>query len=143
MMNQSKSTTKKNSKSKVKKVEQEVATFVNENKGKAKIGLYIIGGLILLFGIIWLTTRQPQMPADIKATIDSLTNVNKQLVEHQRQIDSTISAYEAEVDKVDYELDHIKEKTTIVREYYHEVSNQAEQYTPTQVDSFFKARYKY
>lgn len=143
MMNQSKSTTKKNSKSKVKKVEQEVATFVNENKGKAKIGLYVIGGLIVLFGIIWLTTRQPQMPADIKATIDSLTNVNKQLVEHQRQIDSTINAYEAEVDKVDYELDHIKEKTTIVREYYHEVGQQATQYTPTQVDSFFKARYNY
>ena len=142
-MNQSKSTTKKVSKAKVKKVEQQVTTFVNENKGKAKIGLYVIGGLIVLFGIIWLTTRQPQMPADIKATIDSLTNVNKQLVEHQKQIDSTINAYEIEVKQVDFQLDNIKEKTTIVREYYHEVSNQAEQYTPTQVDSFFKARYKY
>jgi hypothetical protein len=142
-MNQSKSTTKKSSKAKVKKVEQEITTFVNENKGKAKIGLYVIGGLIVLFGIIWLTTRQPQMPADIKATIDSLTAVNKQLIEHQKQIDSTINAYEAEVDKVDYELDHIKEKTTIVREYYHEVSQQTEQYTPTQVDSFFKKRYNY
>jgi chromosome segregation ATPase len=142
-MNQSKSTTKKVSKAKVKKVEQEITTFVNENKGKAKIGLYVIGGLIVLFGIIWLTTRQPQMPADIKATIDSLTAVNKQLIEHQKQIDSTINAYEAEVDKVDYELDHIKEKTTIVREYYHEVSQQTEQYTPTQVDSFFKKRYNY
>ena len=143
MMNQSKSTTKKVSKAKVKKVEQQVTTFVNENKGKAKIGLYVIGGLIVLFGIIWLTTRQPQMPADIKATIDSLTNVNKQLVEHQKQIDSTINAYEAEVEQVDFQLDNIKEKTTIVREYYHEVSGQASHYTPTQVDSFFKARYKY
>ena len=143
MMNQSKSTTKKSSKAKVKKVEQEITTFVNENKGKAKIGLYVIGGLIVLFGIIWLTTRQPQIPADIKATIDSLTAVNKQLIEHQKQIDSAINAYEAEVDKVDYELDHIKEKTTIVREYYHEVSQQTEQYTPTQVDSFFKKRYNY
>lgn len=143
MMNQSKSTTKKVSKSKVKKVEQEVATFVNENKGKAKIGLYIIGGLIVLFGIIWLTTRQPQMPADIKATIDSLTAVNKQLIERQKQIDSTINAYEAEVDKVDFEINNIKEKTTIVREYYHEVSGQASHYTPTQVDSFLKKRYNY
>ena len=143
MMNQSKSTTKKVSKAKVKKVEQQVTTFVNENKGKAKIGLYIIGGLIVLFGIIWLTTRQPQMPADIKATIDSLTNVNKQLVEHQKQIDSTINAYEAEVEQVDFQLDNIKEKTTIVREYYHEVGQQAAQYNPTQVDSFFKARYNY
>ena len=143
MMNQSKSTTKKSSKAKVKKVEQEITTFVNENKGKAKIGLYIIGGLIVLFGIIWLTTRQPQIPADIKATIDSLTNVNKQLIEHQKQIDSTINVYEAEVDKVDYELDHIKEKTTIIREFYHEESKKADKYTPTQVDSFLKSRYNY
>jgi len=142
-MNQSKSTTKKVSKAKVKKVEQEITTFVNENKGKAKIGLYVIGGLIVLFGIIWLTTRQPQMPDDIKATIDSLTNVNKQLIEHQKQIDSTINAYEAEVDKVDFEINNIKEKTTIVREYYHEVSNQTSHYTPTQIDSFFKKRYNY
>ena len=113
-MNQSKSTTKKVSKAKVKKVEQQVTTFVNENKGKAKIGLYIIGGLIVLFGIIWLTTRQPQIPADIKATIDSLTNVNKQLIEHQKQIDSTIHVYEAEVKQVDYQIDNIKALRTVL-----------------------------
>ena len=92
MMNQLKSTTKKISKAKVKKVEQEITTFVNKNKGKAKIGLYIIGGLIVLFGIIWLTTRQPQMPANIKATIDSLSAINKQLLERQKQIE-LISKY--------------------------------------------------
>jgi hypothetical protein len=143
MTNQSKSTTKKNSKKKIEEVEQQVTTFVNENKGKAKIGLYIIGGLIVLFGIIWLTTHQPQIPADIKATIDSLTNVNKQLIEHQKQIDSTITVYETEVKQVDFQIDNIKEKTTIIREYYHEAGKQADKYTPTQVDSFFKKRYNY
>ena len=143
MMNQLKSTTKKISKAKVKKVEQEITTFVNKNKGKAKIGLYIIGGLIILFGIIWLTTRQPKIPADIKATIDSLTNINKQLIEHQKQIDSIIHVYEAEVKQVDNQIDHIKEKTTIIREYYHEQSQAASYYTPTQVDSFFRNRYSY
>jgi hypothetical protein len=122
---------------------KELVNFIQQNKGKGKIGLYIIGGLLVLFGLLWVTTRQPKMPADIKATIDSLTNVNKQLIEHQKQIDSTINAYETEVKQIDFQVDHIKEKTTIVREYYHEVSQQTEQYTPTQVDSFFKARYNY
>jgi hypothetical protein len=102
-----------------------------------------IGGLIFLYLFILLVTPKPGMPADIKATIDSLTAVNKQLIEHQKQIDSTIAVYEEEVNQIDYQVDHIKEKTTIVREYYHEQSQQVSQYTPTQVDSFFKARYNY
>lgn len=102
-----------------------------------------IGGVIFLYLFILLVTSKQGMPADIKATIDSLTAVNKQLIEHQQQIDSTINAYEEEVDQIDFQVDNIKEKTTIVREYYHEVSNQADKYTPTQVDSFFKARYGY
>jgi chromosome segregation ATPase len=122
---------------------KELVDFIQQNKSKGKIGLYIIGGLLVLFGLLWITTRKPQMPANIKATIDSLINVNKQLIEHQKQIDSTIDAYKAEVKQVDNQIDHIKEKTTIIREYYHEVSQQTEQYTPTQVDSFFKDRYKY
>ena len=102
-----------------------------------------IGGVIFLYLFILLVTSKQGMPANIKATIDSLTAVNKQLIEHQQQIDSTINAYEAEVDQIDFQVDNIKEKTTIIREYYHEVGQQAEQYTPTQVDSFFKARYGY
>jgi predicted nucleic-acid-binding protein len=122
---------------------KELVDFIQQNKGKGKIGFYIIGGLLVLFGLLWVTTRQPKMPADIKATIDSLINVNKQLIEHQKQIDSTIAIYETEINQIDNQVDNIKEKTTIVREYYHEVGQQAGKYTPTQVDSFFKARYNY
>lgn len=112
------------------------------NKYKKQIG-YIIIGLWVVYGVIWLGTRQPQMPADIKATIDSLTAANKQLLEKQKQIDSTIAVYQTEIDQIDFQVSNIKEKTTIVREYYHEVGQQAGKYTPTQVDSFFKARYNY
>jgi hypothetical protein len=112
------------------------------NKYKKQI-TYVIVGLFLLYGIIWITTRKPQMPVDLQATIDSLTNANKALIEHQKQIDSTITIYEAEVKQVDHQIDNIKEKTTIIKEYFHEVSQQVDHYTPTQVDSFFKARYNY
>jgi peptidoglycan hydrolase CwlO-like protein len=112
------------------------------NKYKKQIA-YVIIGLFLLYGIIWIATRKPQMSADIKATIDSLTNVNKQLIEHQKQIDSIIHVYEAEVKQVDNQIDNIKEKTTIIKEYYHEVSQQVEHYTPPQIDSFFHQRYNY
>jgi len=108
-----------------------------------KLIAYIILGIIAVYGIIWIATRKPQMPADIKATIDSLTNVNKQLIEHQKQIDSTIHVYETEVKQVDYQIDNIKEKTTIIKEYYHEISQQVDNYTSTELDLFFKSRYNY
>ena len=112
------------------------------NKYKKQIA-YVIVGLFLLYGIIWIATRKPQMPADLQATIDSLTNANKQLVERQKQIDSTINVYETEVKQVDHQIDNIKEKTTIIKEYFHDVSQQVDHYDVTQVDSFFKARYNY
>ena len=124
-------------------IKKDLIDFIKKNESKGKLGLYVVIGLLAILGILWVTTRQPQMPANIKATIDSLSAVNKQLLERQKQIDSTIDAYKAEVKQIDSQVDHIKEKTTIVREYYHEISQQTEQYTPTQVDSFFKDRYKY
>ena len=112
-------------------------------KKNYKTILYVIGGVLFLYIFILVTTRKPQMSADIKATIDSLTAANKELLEKQKQIDSTITIYETKVNEVDFQIDNIKEKTTIVREYYHEVGQQAGKYTPTQIDSFFKSRYNY
>lgn len=124
-------------------IKKDLIDFIKKNESKGKLGLYVVIGLLAILGILWVTTRQPQMPANIKATIDSLSAVNKQLLERQKQIDSTIAVYETEINQIDNQVDNIKEKTTIVREYYHEVGQQAAQYNPTQVDSFFKARYNY
>ena len=112
------------------------------NKYKKQIA-YVIVGLFLLYGVIWITTRKPQIPADLKATIDSLTNVNKALIIMQKQIDSNIHVYEAEVKQVDHQINNVKEKTTIIKEYYHEQIQQVNNYTPTELDSFFKAKYNY
>jgi len=105
--------------------------------------LYGAVGLFTLYGFIFIISLKPKMPAEIKAQIDSLNAVNKQLTERQKQIDSTIADYKEEVNQIDNKVNNIKEKTTIVREYYREVGQQATQYTPTQIDSFFKSRYNY
>jgi hypothetical protein len=112
------------------------------NKYKKQIA-YVIVGLFLLYGIIWITTREPQMPADYKAAIDSLNKVNAILIEQQRKMDSAIHVYEGEVDKIDFQIDNIKEKTTIVKEYHREIIERTNHYDAGQVDSFFKSRYSY
>ena len=112
------------------------------NKYKKQIA-YVIVGLFLLYGIIWVTTRKPQMPADYKAAIDSLNKANALLIEKQNQLDSTIRVYESEVKAIDTKISNIKEKTTVIKEYYHEISQQTSHYNAAQVDSFFKSKYGY
>ena len=126
-----------------KKAKKQVVILAEKGKGYLKPLLYVMVSLIVLYGVIYLFTKKDHIPADLQATIDSLTQANADLAEHQKQIDSTIKVYESEVKQVDNQIDNIKEKTTIIREYYHEQSQAASSYTPTQVDSFFKNRYGY
>jgi len=41
------------------------------------------------------------------------------------------------------EIKRMQKLAGIIKEYYHEVSQQVNNYTPTELDSFFKARYNY
>jgi hypothetical protein len=79
------------------------------NKYKKQI-IYVIVGLFLLYGIIWITTRKPQMPIDYKAAIDSLNKVNALLIEKQNQLDSTIRVYENKINIIDSKINNIKVK---------------------------------
>lgn len=99
----------------------------------------------LTAAVVWfiISSNKPSMPIDLKAKIDSLSQLDKQFIIQQRRLDSSIHADEEYVKNLDIKIGNIKEKITIVREYYHEVSQATSKYTPTQVDSFFKARYRY
>jgi GH25 family lysozyme M1 (1,4-beta-N-acetylmuramidase) len=81
------------------------------------------------------------MPIDYRASIDSLIQSNNALTKHQEQIDSIIIIYSARVDSVDNRIDSVKEKTIIIKKYYHEVSSKVDTFQVSQLDSFFKARY--
>jgi peptidoglycan hydrolase CwlO-like protein len=122
---------------------QKVTNWFIFYKDLFKYWLYGAVGLFALYGFIFVISLKPQTPANIKTTIDSLTSINNQLSKHQQQIDNIITTYETKINQINSQMDNIKEKTTIVREYYHEINKQVEKYNPTQIDSFFKARYKY
>mgnify|MGYP003330149198 FL=1 len=105
--------------------------------------LYIILGAVTLYGIIWLLTREPQMPADYKATIDSLAKANAALAEQQKTLDKDIHSYEGKVEQVDSQIHNIKEKTTVIKEYHHEIIQQVGNYNATELEIFFRNRYNY
>jgi len=112
------------------------------NKYK-KAALYVLIGLIVIYGMIYIFTPKPQMPTEYKNTLDSLAKENATLRDKQKQADSAISSYQSQIFDLDYAIGNVKEKETVIKEYYHEVSDKVNNYTPTQVDSFFKARYNY
>jgi hypothetical protein len=96
-----------------------------------------------MYGMIYIFTPKPQMPTEYKNTLDSLAKDNAALRAKQKQVDSAISSYQSQIFDLDYAISNVKEKETVIKEYYHEVSDKVNNYTPTQVDSFFKARYNY
>jgi chromosome segregation ATPase len=105
--------------------------------------IYVTVGLVLLYGVIWLATRELKMPTEIKASIDSLTAANKKLIESQQHMNNAINSYELKLNTLDSQIDNIKNKTIIINKYYNDLGQQVDQYVPNQIDSFFKQRYNY
>jgi peptidoglycan hydrolase CwlO-like protein len=113
------------------------------NKTNNKIVINTVIGTLLICILIYLAIPKPNIPADLKASIDSLTTQNKKLIEHQKLMDSAISAYQSQINQIDNHISRIKSQTTIVNKYYNDLGKQIDQYQPTQIDSFFKSRYNY
>lgn len=126
-----------------KKEFNRVVDFLKKNINIIKlVGVILISLIVLKYSIILLTPK-PQIPDEIKSQLSDLSRITTQLQVSQKKYDSLL----IEQNKVSIELDskisNIREKITIIREYYHEKTVAADKYTPSQVDSFFKNRYKY
>ena len=107
-----------------------------------KIGIGIVS-LVGLYFFILLVTPKPELPADIKIELQRLNRLTDSLRANQAKYDSSIKLQERKDQELNLKIDNIKEKTTIIREYYHERVEAANAYTPSQVDSFLRKRYSY
>ena len=110
-----------------------------------KILAIIAGALLLLWVVLSIFTKKDKLHQSdyIKNQIDSLQKANIQLQKKQQAIDSTTKIYEGEIIKLDWKLQNVGHDKTIIREYYRDKVKQPANYTPKQVDSFFKKRYNY
>lgn len=103
----------------------------------------ILVGLAIMYLVHQIPTGESENQLDYKAKLDSLAKVSATLELKQKRVDTLIADYNVKVSELDYKLGNIKEKTVIVREYYHEVSQQVANYNGSQVDSFLRNRYNY
>ncbi len=112
-------------------------------KKNYKVILYALGGLGLLYVLIWIFTFKPEIPLEYKHALDSLNRANAELVAKQKQIDSAIASYQSQIHDLDYAISNIQTKKTEIINHYQILGDKVGNYEPTQVDSFFKARYNY
>lgn len=108
-----------------------------------KTALYVVGGLILMYLMIYVFTPKPQLPLEYKHALDSLNRANAELIIKQKQIDSAIASYQSQIHDLDYAIGNIQVKKTEIHNHYHVLGDKIGKYTPTQVDSFFRSRYNY
>lgn len=110
-----------------------------------KIALIVAGALLLLYLIINISTKKETIQDNsyIKAQIDSLAKVNDSLKRKQAKLDSVSYEYQIQIDNLDWKVQNVGEKKTVIREYYHDRVKEPATYNPHQLDSFFKNRYSY
>jgi peptidoglycan hydrolase CwlO-like protein len=108
-----------------------------------KITSYVIGGLIIMYWMIYLFTPKPNIPSNYINTIDSLTKENNNIKKQQDSLINTVKINLEKVAELQYKINNIKERIIITREYYHNTQQQVDKYNNSQLDSFFKKRYNY
>lgn len=117
--------------------------FLVSNERKIRIAMLAI----IFIGLVWLiilaTTRKPEMPPQDKAMLDSIHNTIKKLEDQQKNYDKAVLYQEQYINNLKSQIDTIKGKTVIVKEYYHDVITKIKNYSETELDSFFRQRYKY
>jgi hypothetical protein len=102
--------------------------------------LVIIGGF-LLYWLFFVLSPSVEMSAESKAKIDSLNNNIKKYEEENKKIDSVITQYNHEIERVNNNITRIKNEKTIVKEIYHEKIISIDTFNRSQIDEFFSNRY--
>jgi hypothetical protein len=117
-----------------------IKNFIIKNyKSIIKVGF----GLFIIYWIIFFLTPNVKMSIKDREKIDSLNKIIKDIYTDQKKLDSSISQFTKEVDKIDNNIATIKSQKTIIKEIYHEEINRVSNYNDVQLDSFFANRYGY
>ena len=122
--------------------------FPSLEKGPSNKTLLIILGvvLVIILTVIVFTnlpSKKEESTEFIKKQVDSLAKANAELQVKHAALDSTSKIYQDVLLDLEWKVQNVGHDKTIIREYYREKVKQPANYTPKQVDSFFKKRYNY
>ena len=104
--------------------------------------LFLLFGLFLTYWVIFVITPSVTMSNKEKTQIDSLNVVIQGLHKENLKLDSTVLNLNNEIKLVDKQIEKLKNKKVKIKKEYHEKITRVDNYTESELDSFFSDRYK-
>lgn len=105
--------------------------------------LKIIGGLFILYWMIFILTPDVKMSESQQKRINDLNNLIIQKESEQKKLSIEIANFNTQIKILDSNITKIRGEKIIIKEIYHEAVNNVDNYSDAQLDSFLAKRYNY
>ena len=108
-----------------------------------KLFVGVIGGLFVLYLIIFMLTPKPDMSELDKYKLEQLDKDINLLIENQKKLDKQIEGYKKELSHIDSSIRKVQNQKVIVKEYYKEQGEKISGMKPSEINKLFQERYNY
>jgi cell division protein FtsL len=105
--------------------------------------LKIIGGIFILYWVVFILTPNVKMLESQQKRINDLNDFIIQKETEQKKLDNEIFNLNNQIKLLDLNISKIKGEKIIIKEIYHEAVNNVDNYSDAQLDSFLAKRYNY
>lgn len=105
--------------------------------------LKIIGGVFILYWMIFILTPDVKMSESQQKRINDLNNLITQKESEQKKLSIEIANFNTQIKILDSNITKIRGEKIIIKEIYHEAVNNVDNYSDAQLDSFLAKRYNY
>jgi hypothetical protein len=107
------------------------------------IGFGVVIGILILVNIFTPKVVLTEDIKDLEKKIEGLQANNLELIRKQIEMDSLAVEYQSRIEIIENRLVDVSTSRVIIQKIYTDKIKDAQDDTPSQVDSFFKSRYKY
>jgi peptidoglycan hydrolase CwlO-like protein len=105
--------------------------------------MLVILTLTTIFLLVKIFTPAPDKSDLLKYKLDQLDLKITDLKKKQKDLDDSIAVSKKDIQRIDENIENIKSQKTTVNNYYEIKDKEIPKWTNKQIDSAFKARYKY
>jgi len=105
--------------------------------------LLVVFGIVLIFLIVKIYTPAPDKSDLLKYKLNQLDQTISDLKKRQKDLNDSIAKNKEDIIQIDKNIDDIKSQKTTINNYYEIKDKEIPKWTNKQIDSAFRARYKY
>lgn len=97
--------------------------------------------ILLIASVVGFYLKGTYMDSESRKEVKELNKLIKELKKDNEALTNEIKTINKNLEVVDQNINKLEAQKTIIKEIYHEKINSVNNYTDTQVDSFFTDRY--